>query len=123
MHKQIKEEESNDLLNTTLENITIETLYLKLVELVEKSEDRIDRTNDLISYSFKLLDKITLEYTKQVENLQKVRDELLSQNKGLLTQIESMRIENENINKRYDSLLERMFIMTKNASENHINVN
>lgn len=116
-------EKENAIINAPLETITIETLYLKLVELVEKSEDRIDRTNDLISYSFKLLDKITLEYTKQVENLQKVRDELLAQNKGLLTQIESMRNENENINKRYDSLLERMFIMTKNASENHINVN
>lgn len=104
--------------------ISITDLYSELVNLVEKSENRIDRTNDMIAHAFTLLDKITLEYTKQVEKLQNVRDELLLQNKSLLKQIESMRTENENINKRYDSLLERMFMMqNKNGSENNINVN
>lgn len=67
-----------------------------LASLVEKSESRIDRTNDMIcklaaitDQTQKLVVKLTEEYTRHLKNLSKCRDALLQQNETLLRMHES----------------------------------
>lgn len=94
-----------------------------LIDLVERSEKRIDKTNDMISKCVGLIDKVTSEYTSQLSKLQEVRDEVVKQNTALLKAIDDKEKKFELINHKYDVLIDKlMSIHQMNKSENNINV-
>lgn len=94
----------------------------KFSEILIKSEERIDRTNTMVSKCVEMMDKLTAEYCKQIEALQESRDEILSQNKILIENARNDRDKYELLSKRYDTLIERLFTMIGKNSENNINV-
>lgn len=96
----------------------------KMSELLTISEKRIDKTHDLICKAFNVLDKMTLEYSKQIDKLQTCRDDLVDQNTELIKITKNFQSDSESSNKRYDLLLEKFITLAgKNMSENNINVN
>lgn len=98
-------------------------IVLKFIELLERSEERIDKTNDMIFKMVATIDKLSAEYTKQLTKLQEVRDEVVAQNRELIKLAEACKKESEYSNKRYDTLLEKMFWLKNNSSENNFNIN
>ena len=84
-----------------------EEVINKVVHLLDQSENRIDRTNEMICKMVSTIDTLTNEYTTQLSKLQEVRDELVGQNKALIKVAEDCRRESEYANKRYDMLLEK----------------
>lgn len=97
----------------------------KFTELLIKSEDRIDRTNDMICECVKVIDKLTTEYTTHLKKLQESRDELLAQNKSMVELLAKSEALVEYTNKRYDLLLEKALNIAankNNGSENNINI-
>lgn len=96
----------------------------KMSELITISEKRVDRTHDLICKAFNMVDKMTLEYSKQIDKLQTCRDDLVTQNTELIKITKNFQSDSESCNKRYDLLLEKFITLAgKNMSENNINVN
>lgn len=66
-----------------------------IAKLIERSEMRVDRTNEMIcklvrvtEANLQMLNKIVEEYTRQIGHLQQSRDELVQQNSILLKIIE-----------------------------------
>lgn len=106
----------------TLSKSDYEEIINRLILLNERSEARIDKTNDMICKMVSTIDKVTNVYTSQLTKLQEVRDELVSQNKKLIKITEDCRKESEYANRRYDTLLEKLFALKQNHSENNINV-
>lgn len=101
----------------------IKDVVLKMSDLIEKSEIRVDRCNDIIGKAYVLIDKITTEYTRQLAELQNARDELAHQNSELIQIVKESKAQLEYSTKRYDLLLEKVFGMVhKGSSENNINV-
>lgn len=94
----------------------------KLEDLIVRSESRIDRTNEMVFNLVNVINKITEEYVLQINKLQDSRDSLISQNQQLIKLMEERNKEIELVNKKYDSLLDKLVSM-KNCSENNINVN
>lgn len=94
----------------------------KLEDLIVRSESRIDRTNEMVFNLVNVINKITEEYVLQINKLQDSRDSLISQNQQLIKLMEERNKEVELVNKKYDSLLDKLVSM-KNCSENNINVN
>lgn len=94
----------------------------KLEDLIVRSESRIDRTNEMVFNLVNVINKITEEYVFQINKLQDSRDSLISQNQQLIKLMEERNKEVELVNKKYDSLLDKLVSM-KNCSENNINVN
>lgn len=96
----------------------------KMSELLTISEKRIDKTHDLICKAFNMVDKLTMEYSKQIDKLQACRDDLVTQNTELIKITKNLQSDSESCNKRYDLLLEKFITLAgKNMSENNINVN
>lgn len=93
----------------------------KLEELLIKSEERIDRTNDMVCKCVNVVNQLTQEYSTHINKLQESRDEILKQNGALLQHIQNLQKEIDNGNKRFDSVLNRLFSMGNN-SENNITV-
>lgn len=106
-------------------NVDYDDIIEKLSKLLIKSEERIDRTNDMVCKLTSAIDKLSDEYIKHIDKLQEARDELSKQNTNLLKLVESCRRESEIINRRYDTLLEKTLMLTSlgnGRSENNINV-
>lgn len=106
-------------------NIDYDDVIEKLTKLLIKSEERIDRTNDMVCKLASAIDKLTNEYSKHIDKLQEARTDLSKQNKDLLKLVESCRRESELTNRRYDTLLEKTLMMSSlngGRSENNINV-
>lgn len=76
----------------------------------------------MISKCVSIIDKITAEYTHQLEEIQKSRDMVISDNKRLITLSESLRKDYEILNTKYDKLVDRMLAITSRGCENNINV-
>lgn len=93
-----------------------------LIGLVERSENRIDRTNEMISKCVSIIDRVTTEYTTQLDELQKNRDALVDENKRLISLLEESKKDYDILNKKYDSLIDKMISMSSQRSENNINV-
>lgn len=99
-----------------------DNIITNIVKLLERSEERIDKTNDMICKMVTTIDKLTNEYTRQLAKLQEVRDEVVDQNKELIKLAEDCKKESEYSNKRYDTLLEKMFALKQIRSENNFNI-
>lgn len=105
--------------------VDYDDIIVKMSTLLEKSETRIDKTNDMVCKLAAIIDKLTNEYCKHLEKLQDTRDELTKQNKDLLKLVESCRRESELTNRRYDTLLEKTLLMSNfsnGRAENNITV-
>lgn len=101
----------------------LQEILLQLSKLLEKSEERIDKTGEIISNCVSVTNKITDEFTKQIAKVQKARDTLIAENKDLIRLVKESNMQIEMLNKRYDLLMERVFnLINKNTSENNINV-
>lgn len=105
--------------------IDYDDIIAKITTLLEKSETRIDKTNEMVCKLASTIDKLTNEYGKHLERLQEARDELVKQNKELIKLVESCRRESELTNRRYDTLLEKTLLMSNfsnGRAENNITV-
>lgn len=100
-----------------------DSIMEKLTELVIRSEERIDKTNNMIEKCVAMVDKLATEYASHIKSLQNARDEVIRQNTELIKCLRSKEELLEYTNRKYDLLLEKTFgIMSKNSSENNINV-
>lgn len=106
-----------------MDSNTSDDIITMLSRLIEKSEDRIDRTNEMIHKCVILIDKLSGEYVTQLSKLQKARDHVLEENKLILKQMEDRNKEYEVLNKKYDMLVDKMLNINSRTSENNINVN
>lgn len=89
---------------------SLRSFLRNFVVLLERSEERIDKTNEMVcqlaatsNNMIMMLDKITAEYMRQLDKLQNSRDEILEQNRMLINLIGSNMSQgttNVNINKK-----------------------
>lgn len=94
----------------------ISELVDKITILLIRSEERIDKTNEMVSKCVSVIDKLTNEYTRQIEKLQAVRDDMIEENKTLLNMIQKSE-------DKYERLLDRTLTLANaNKSENNISV-
>lgn len=94
----------------------INELVDKITILLIRSEERIDKTNEMVSKCVSVIDKLTNEYTRQIEKLQAVRDDVIEENKTLLNIIQKSE-------DKYERLLDRTLTLANaNKSENNISV-
>lgn len=101
----------------------INTIVNAFSELLVKSEERIDRTNNMIVNGLKMIDQLSKEYASHLSALREARDKLTEENRNLSSIVEKMTVQLSDANLRYDNLLNR-FIDTKgqNKSENNFNI-
>lgn len=97
----------------------INKVEMMLLTLIEKSEGRIEKTNDMIGKCLAVIDRVSGEYTIQIKKLQESRDELMRQNGDLIKMLERKNREYEVLNNQYNHLIDKMV----GKSENNINVN
>lgn len=96
-------------------------LEIELHKLILKSEERIDRTNEMVCKLVSVIDKLTNEYSEKLGKAVDARDKLIEQNKQLITLFETRNREFEVLSKKYDSLIDKL--LNNHKSENNINVN
>lgn len=104
----------------------------KFAELLEKSEERIDRINDMVLNLTKsaenqrqIVTMLTEKYTKHLDDLSKNRDEITRQNSELIKFIDRQQNQIEHNDKRIEILFEKMldkYNAIHNVSESNINV-
>ena len=73
-----------------------------------------------------MIDKITNEYTTQIDKLQKSRDELLIQNKILIENSRKDKEMYDKLSNKHEKLVDELINMSRfqrSASENNININ
>lgn len=93
-----------------------DSLVEKISLLLIRSEERIDKTNEMIQKCVNVIGKLTDEYTKQLEKLQAVRDEVVNQNNTLLSMLQKSE-------EKYERLLDKTISLAKDKkSENNINL-
>ena len=74
----------------------------------------------------KWFDKITNEYTTQLDKLQKARDELLIQNKILIENSRKDKDMYDKLSNKHEKLVDELINMSRfqhSASEHNININ
>ncbi len=85
-------------------------------ELLAASENRIDRTNEIVANLSHMADYISGNYMKHIESLTKCRARLLGEIENLTRLLENER-------RRNTDLTNRLLAMPQGAAaENHINV-
>lgn len=93
-------------------------------QLLIKSEERIDRTNNMIVNGLTMIDHLSKEYTSHLNALRNARDKLIEENKALASSVENLTLQLNDASKRYESLLNRLIDVTtaKSKSENNFNI-
>lgn len=95
----------------------------QLIELIEKSESRIDRINEMVLNLTKVMGEMTTTYTHHIAKVTDSRDELIRQNSRFIEVLEAVRQESANVNVRYDALLDRYErLAERKTASNSINV-
>ena len=92
-------------------------------QLLIKSEERIDRTNNMIVNGLTMIDHLSKEYTSHLNALRDARDKLIDENRLLASSVEKLTEQLNDASTRYDSLLNRLIDLTgKSKSENNSNI-
>lgn len=93
------------------------------IEMLSKSEARIDRTNEIVHKLTELLEKLNSEYSTHIKQLQDSRDKLIEQNQSLISTVNTIRDDYRFLDSKYDSLvMTLMSSTTQGKSENNIHV-
>ena len=101
-------------------------IITKFSELLTKSEERVSIFSKTMSDCTQMIDKITNEYTTQLDKLQKSRDELLIQNKILIENSRKDKDMYDKLSNKHEKLVDELINMSRfqhSASENNININ
>lgn len=95
----------------------------QFVELIAKSEKRIDRINEMVMNLTKVMEEMTATYTRQISKVADSRDELIRQNSRFIEVLENIRLEAASAGSRYDALLDRYErLAERKMSTNSINL-
>lgn len=100
----------------------MQTRRQELEKLIVRSENRIERTSEIIKQCVNIMDNITTEYSSQLKHLQESRDELLLQNKELLRLLHEEQRHNSLLSEKFNEVVDKM-LLTSKLGGNNINVN
>lgn len=102
--------------------IKLEECIEKFTTLLYKSDERIDRANEMVCKLSDAISQLTHVYLSQIDKLQKERDKLIEENIKLAQIIANSREDYVTLDKKYDILVERIISKNNSSSENNINV-
>ena len=94
-------------------------------ELLIKSEDRMNTVSKTVSDCVIMVNKITNEYTTQLDKLQKIRDEIVLQNKILIENSQRDKDMYDKLNDKYSKVVDTLVDANRQyrtASENNITI-
>lgn len=93
-----------------------------LTQLIERSESRIDRTNSMICQLTSVVANLTQVYDEHLRELEKSRNDIISQNTTLIGMLESEHKKCAEILHMHERLVNSLISQSCNGSSNSFSV-
>lgn len=105
--------------------MSCEERYSKLLELVERSESRIDRTNAMIEKLTACISNVSVMYDEHWKDIEHSRNIVLEQNSKLIKIVEDEQSKAKDVLRMHERLVNMLITHVGNSNTNtmHLNTN